>query len=699
MPGIAAAIATLAVLLVLLARLVWQRNAALRNLAAERSALARRVEERAADLAQEQQSLAELLTFNETILQSSPVPMGVYLDTGACIVANEAYANLVGTSRETLMSRNFREIESWRNEGLLDCCLRSLATNRRQQAEIHVRSLAGKEVWCDCLILPIRLRGKRHLLVQFFDLTQRKEAERQVIEARHQAEVANRAKSSFLAMMSHEIRTPITGVIGMADFLSQTKLDAVQQSYLDTMQASAKTLLTVLNDILDYSKIEADRLSLDRVCFDAVAVAAETARLFSPRAAQNGCGLMLDTGGIGRLLVMGDPTRIRQVLANLVSNAVKFTRNGTIAIRFRREQTGDSLRLRFAVEDTGIGMSAEDIARLFKPFAQAEAGTTRKFGGTGLGLAISKRLVEMMDGEIGATGQPGAGALFWFTCRVQPGNEADLPAGHVPQRTARPLRILVAEDNAINGMIVKLGLEQRGHRVTMVEDGSQAVHAAANGRHDVILMDIHLPVMDGIEATRSIRALPAPLCNVPIVALTADVVSEHRAAYMQAGLTDFLTKPIEWHEVDAVLGRHEPGRLAGSVPHSGGDPELAVINRRRLLQTRNMIPAGVFAELLAEVVSHTGESLIRMRAAIAARDLSELRGIGHALKGLFLQFGADVAAGVAYEIEAAGTLECAAARLPALERAIHELTAEIERDWADEPTAAPVPAAPAGQTR
>ena len=447
--------------------------------------------------------------------------------------------------------------------GLLDCCLQSLATNRRQQAELHVQSLAGKEVWCDCLILPVRMRGKAHLLMQFFDLTERKETERKVNEACHLAEVANRAKSSFLAMMSHEIRTPITGVIGMADLLALTKLDAVQRSYLDTMQSSAKILLTVLNDILDYSKIEADRLTLDRVCFDAVAVAAETARLFGPQADQNGCVLTLDTGAAERVLVIGDPTRVRQVLGNLVSNAVKFTLNGTIAIRLRQEQAGDGPHLRFEVENSGIGLSTEDIGRLFKPFAQADAGTTRQFGGTGLGLAISKRLVELMNGDIGASGRPGEGALFWFTFPAPTGDKADLPATRFPGPGVQSLQILVAEDNTINGMIVKLGLEQRGHQVTLVKDGRQAVEAAAAGQYDIILMDMQMPVMDGIEATRRIRALSARLRDVPMVALTADAVSEHRAADMQAGLNDFLTKPIDWHELDAILARHDPGRPAG----------------------------------------------------------------------------------------------------------------------------------------
>nr|WP_294521257.1 ATP-binding protein [uncultured Rhodopila sp.] len=695
--SIAAIIVMLAVMLVLVARLAWQRNAALRNLAAERAALATRVDERTADLTLERQSLAELVRFNETILQSSPVAMGVYLESGQCIVVNKAYTNLVGGSDEVLMSRNFRDIESWRTSGLLERCLHSLATNRRQQAEIHVTSLAGKEVWCDCLILPIRMRGEAHLLIQFFDLTERKETERQVNEARHLAEVANRSKSSFLAMMSHEIRTPITGVIGMADFLSLTALDAVQRSYLDTMQASAKTLLTILNDILDYSKIEADRLTLERVCFDVVAVAAETARLYGPVAQQNGCDLTLDTGGTTRLLVIGDPIRIRQVLGNLVSNAVKFTANGKIAIRLRQEQAADHLRLRFEVEDTGIGLSSGDIGRLFEPFAQADAGTSRKFGGTGLGLAISKRLITMMDGDIGAHGEPGEGALFWFTCVVQPGVEADLLADSLASHVVRPLKVLVAEDNTINGMIVKLGLEHRRHQVTLVRDGRQAVEAASAGGYDIILMDMQMPTMDGVEATRRIRALSPPLCDIPIVALTADAVSEHRAAYMQAGLTDFLTKPIEWNEVDAVLTR-DPAQRPCSVPASVAVQALPVINVSRLQETRDMLPPPVFADLLAELANHTHDSLINMRVAFGGSDLAAVKRISHSIKGLCLQFGAERATALAREVEVSETLECAAAKFRALEQALHELTQEIERDWCDptatSPTAQGEPAAP-----
>ncbi len=324
------------------------------------------------------------------------------------------------------------------------------------------------------------------------------------------------------------------------------------------MRSSARTLLTVLNDILDYSKIEADRLNLDCIPLDAVILTAETVRLFWPKAEENASSISLDTAGLATLPVKGDPTRIKQVLGNLVSNAVKFTTNGKIIIRLPHTDMGERIRLVFEVEDTGIGIFEADMGRLFQPFHQTDAGSARKFGGTGLGLAISKRLVDLMDGEIGATSQPGRGSSFRFTCLVDRGRPEDLTVGLHETVAVRPMSILLAEDNPINRMIVKVGLENRKHAVTMVENGAQAWEAAASRRFDVILMDMQMPVMDGTEATKRIRALPLPFSEVPIVALTADALTEHRAAYMEAGLTDFLTKPVEWTEVDIILARLHP---------------------------------------------------------------------------------------------------------------------------------------------
>ena len=222
----------------------------------------------------------------------------------------------------------------------------------------------------------------------------------------------------------------------------------------------------------------------------------------------------------------------------------------------KHQKAGDRIRLSFEIEDTGIGIAEAEMATLFLPFSQAGKGTTRKFGGTGLGLAISKRLVEMLGGEITVSSRLGQGSVFRFTCLVEPARTADLqPLEPVAAATLAPLDILLAEDNRINRMIVKVGLETRGHRVTEVENGAEAYQAATVKRFDVILMDMQMPVMDGTEATRRIRALPPPFSEVPIIALTADAMTEHRPAYMEAGLNDFLTKPIEWDDVDAALAR------------------------------------------------------------------------------------------------------------------------------------------------
>ncbi len=679
--GIAAAMTVLAGLLLLLARVAWLRETAARHLATERRTLAARVEERTAALDLERRSLADLLELNETILRSSPVAMGVYLASGPCVMANEAMAAMTGLPRETLLAQDFRRIESWQGSGLAARCELSLATSARQQAEIAMVSSGGRKIWCDCLILPARLRGERHVLLQFVDLTERKETEARLIEARQAADQANRSKSAFLAMMSHEIRTPMTGVMGMADVLARTRLDPAQRSYLDIMQASARTLLTVLNDILDYSKIGADRLTLDKVCFDAVVAAAETVSLFVPKAEENGCTLDLDTGGIERLPVRGDPVRLRQVLANLISNAVKFTRDGRIVVRFRHEPDADGFRLSFEVDDTGVGMSAAELERLFQPFSQADASTTRKFGGTGLGLAISKRLVNLMGGEIAASSQPGAGSVFRFTCVAGRGDAAELVAA-APRRVVPSMSILVAEDNPINGMIAKLGLEQRQHRVTLVANGAVALAVASRERHDMILMDMQMPVMDGAEATVRIRALPAPFSDVPIVAVTADAVGVNREACMQSGLTDFLTKPIDWDELDRVLARHHP--RAGPPPEPRareGCGPLTVLDNRRLTETRTMVSAPGFARMMAELAPHSRASLKLLHEAMAADNLIEVKSIGHSLKGLFLQFGAPRAADAAKRIEGAGDLDAARVLIGVLDAAVEEVLVEVERDW------------------
>jgi signal transduction histidine kinase/ActR/RegA family two-component response regulator len=412
----------------------------------------------------------------------------------------------------------------------------------------------------------------------YLDVLARKRAETQLREAKEAAEAAHRdaeearaaaeraagAKSSFLAAMSHEIRTPLTSVLGMADLLATEDLAERQNGYVEAIRASGRHLLTILNDILDFSRIEADRLELERIDFSLGAVLGELRSLVAPQAAERDLAVAFELDERAPPMVRGDPTRLRQVLFNLLGNALKFTREGRISVAARQTaRDGQVAHLRFEVGDTGVGIPPERQAALFEPFSQHDASTMRRYGGTGLGLAICKRLVEAMGGAIGVESAPEAGSLFWFEVPLEIGDPAAAVAAARPAfgpGSAPPLRVLVAEDLRMNRELLRAMLGRHGHEVTFAQDGAEAVEWAGRERFDLVLMDVRMPVMDGVEAARRIRRLPPPAGSVPILGLTANVMEAERRRCVEAGMDMILTKPVAWPQLFALLAEIAAGR-------------------------------------------------------------------------------------------------------------------------------------------
>ena len=380
--------------------------------------------------------------------------------------------------------------------------------------------------------------------------------------AKEAAETANRAKSTFLANMSHELRTPMNGILGMTALAKRKATDPKQIDQLDKVAQASNKLLSIINDILDISKIEAERLSLESIDFALDRVVDNLTSLTRQNALEKGLAFTIDIAPeLARLLLQGDPLRLGQILLNLTSNAIKFTAAGSVTVRISAaEETAETILLRVDVTDTGVGVSAEDQKRLFTAFEQADGSMTRKYGGTGLGLAISKRLAQTMEGDIGVTSQVGAGSTFWFTVRLKKSASAmAVPPENVVLLADKRLkadyagtRVLLAEDEPINREIIKMLLEGAGLVVDFAEDGVQAVEMSKQRDYALILMDMQMPNLNGVDATKAIRAIPGR-GKTPIVALTANAFTDDRKLCMDAGMNDFVSKPFVPDDLFAMM--------------------------------------------------------------------------------------------------------------------------------------------------
>ncbi len=547
------------------------------------------------DVTQRQIAESQLRKLSLAVEQSQESIVITNMDI--CIeYVNDACVQACGYSREEMLGRNPRILNSGNTPpenyvAMWDAMSQGLPW----KGEFHNRRKDGSEYIEVAVITPLRQPDGTisHYVAVKEDVTERKrlgeelEAHRHHLEdlvvqrtteltvARQQAEEANQAKSAFLANMSHEIRTPMNGILGMAHLLRRDGVSPRQAERLDTIGACAQHLLSIINDILDLSKIEAGKLVLEEIPVSPGSLLANVCSILSERANAKNIRLVIESASLPPGLT-GDPTRLQQAILNYATNAIKFTETGIVTLRcLKLHEDAGSLLVCFEVTDTGIGIPAAALSRLFSAFEQADNSTTRKYGGTGLGLAITKRLAELMGGSVGAESTPGVGSRFWFTARLRKGGEAearqavpDVDAERGLRQRYSGTRILVTDDEPINREIAQLLLEDIGLVVDMAVDGRHAVSMAQEGAYAAILMDMQMPNLNGLEATQQIRESPG-YRHTPIIAMTANAFAEDKARCFEAGMSDFLIKPFDPDTLFATLLRalnQRPGVTGDSIP-------------------------------------------------------------------------------------------------------------------------------------
>jgi PAS domain S-box-containing protein len=517
------------------------------------------------DITKEIESTVHLRSLSEKhklILDHIPALVAYWDNQEKCQFANQAYLEWFAISPDKLIGKSMLQLMGPPLYELNKEYIRSALSGVPRKFDRELLHRKSKEMrYTTAHYLPEIESGKvKGFYVLVFDVTEFKRLEQSAKEESKKALAASKAKSDFLANMSHEIRTPINGVMGMASLLADTSLNSTQMEYVRTIRNSSEILLSLINDILDLSKAESGMIELENIDFELGPIISNVERSFSYAANKKGIKFFRALSPDIPFFLKGDPTRLTQVMVNLVSNAIKFTSQGSVTLEASlKSLEGDDVLLNFEIADTGIGISEDALGRLFTPFSQADNSTTRQYGGTGLGLSICKHLVENMGGEIGVRSQPGKGSVFWFTIQAKVGKPAlgVSPINALVESKIEKLRILIAEDNSVNQLIAKTMFEKLGHNVVAVANGKEALEALEVGNFDVVFMDCQMPVLDGYEATRQIRKnLKSSISEIPVIAMTANAMAGDREKCLNSGMNDYISKPMKLEDLASALLRN-----------------------------------------------------------------------------------------------------------------------------------------------
>jgi len=577
----------------------------------------------------------------------------------------DAWAKLFAGHRRRLFEGRFRD------------SLQTGVTARYRREAVTARS---GQTSVDMLTRRVDWEGRPALQSSLLDVTAQVQAEA-AAKAQQDAEAEARNKSHMLANMSHELRTPMTGVLGMADLLLQTDLDAQQHRLLTGLRSSADLLLSLVDDVLDFSRMEADAMRLDSVNFAPRRAIDTVLQLLEPKSRQKQIELSSDIHPSVPTALRGDPVRLQQILFNLVGNAIKFTERGHVRVRLGAEVVNGEAHLEVEVEDSGVGIAAERIPKLFERWDQGDEGTRARFGGNGLGLAISRRLAQMMGGDISIRSETGQGSTFGVSL-VLPVGDADAidapQAPILPLGWAKGMSLLLAEDEEVNRTMLTMLMEAEGFEVTSVGDGAAAVEAAKSQIFDLVLLDMHMPVLSGVEAAAAIRDLPPPFDRGHLVGLTADAAPDHRDRYQSVGIEALVTKPFDRNDFAWLArGMLTPSAETPNVVEAPA-PTTALISQERLEHLATHLGRRRLDDLSEQFRQRVREEVGRVEDALLGHDAQTLSEACHRLAGFAANFGADRLAEQARQIKSCAEERERARALDHLQRCTEDTLREMD---------------------